>query len=197
MTLEQIVHSLPASYQQILGEVEYPEDDRFAVAESIKNRSAMNYSDGTVDEGYGAHAYTVQPECDNSKLAITGAAPTCGDPETISSLRTEHFGALAGILWIWILTQKYDIDSGTFEGTIDNITVVNRLNDGADTDDGHTKQLRADMDVWTESYEVLNKLPLQYKFRPTQSHMLLQGNQKRQTSHQYGRSMVSVVQGPQ
>ena len=78
----------------------------------------------------------------------------------ISSLCTEHFGALAGILWIWILTQKYHITDGAIEGAIDNLTVVNRLNEGIDMDAGHTKHLRTDLDEWNETEVVLSKLPI-------------------------------------
>ena len=51
LSLEQIVHKLPAPYQPILGDVEFPQDEGQAVAKAIREQSAMLYSDGTVDEG--------------------------------------------------------------------------------------------------------------------------------------------------
>ena len=115
-------------------------------------------------------------------MVITGAAPTCGDPETISSLRTEHFGALAGILWIWIVTTKHNIEEGAFEGAIENLTVVNRLNEGIKLESGHAKQQQKDMDVWTKTEDLLAQLPLQYKLRHVKGHQ--------DNSHKKG------VQGP-
>lgn len=128
------------------------------------------YSDGTVQEGCGAHAYTIHTPCNDPLLAITGEAPTCGDPDTISLLRTEHFGALAGIIWIWILTKKYNIQDGVFEGAIDNLTVVTRLNEGIDPDAGHKKHLSTDMDVWNETVVVLSKMSVHCRLRHVKGH---------------------------
>ena len=66
--------------------------------------------------------------------ALSRAAPTWGDPETISSLRMEHFGVLAGLLWTWLVMKKYEIKQGTLEGAVDNIMVVNRVNNRRDDD---------------------------------------------------------------
>ena len=35
---------------------------------------------------------------------------------------------------MWLLMTKYDVKQGTIEGVVDNITVVNRVNDGLDDD---------------------------------------------------------------
>ena len=63
------------------------------------------YPDGTVLEGKGAHAYTLQPNNYEQVESIIGASRTLGDPCTISSLRTEHYGGISILIWIWILEQ--------------------------------------------------------------------------------------------
>ena len=90
----------------MLGDIEYPEDDGASLAHAIRTGAATIFSDGTVDVVCGAHAYTVCTSDDDDASAISGAAPTYGDPPTISSLRTEHFGAFAGLIWTWILVKN-------------------------------------------------------------------------------------------
>ena len=170
LSLQQIVHSLPEPYQQILGAIDCPIDDGKELARAIDDRSTTLSSDGTVAEGCGAHAYTLRTECDQPNHAITGAAPTSGDPDTISSLRTEHFGVLAGMVWIWILAQKFDITEGHVNGVIDNLTVVTRLNEGLNENEGHKKQLSTDIDVWKETVDLMSKTHITSKLRHVKGH---------------------------
>ena len=120
----------------------------------------MFYSDEAVDLSCGAHAYTLRKDDDNDALALSGAAPIVGDPETISSLQTDHFGVLAGLLWMWILTKKYNIQNGRISGVVDNITVVDQITEGIDTDDNKNKHLSADHDFWVETSTLLKKMPI-------------------------------------
>ena len=160
LTLKQIVLSLLEPYQQILGDIDYPTEKGRTLALAIAHNHATLYSDGTVEEGCGVHAYTLRTPCDDPASGITGAAPTSGDPETISSLRTEHFGALAGFLLTWILVRKYKIHSKRVQGAIDNLTVVNRINDGLDTYGNHKQHLSTDINVWRETEDILAKIPI-------------------------------------
>ena len=102
--------------------------------------------------------------------AVSGAAPTCGNPLTVSSLRTEHCGALARLLWMWIIANKYDVQKGQVEGAIDNMTVLNRLNDGVDPEAGHQKHLATDYDLWMETVMIIKMLPVTYKLRHVKGH---------------------------
>ena len=156
-----MVLSLPEPYQQILGQIDYPEDDGQALALAIANNSATLYSDGTMEEGWGAHAYTLRTPCNDPASVITGAAPTSGDPGMISSLQTEHFGALAGFIWMRILVQKYRIKKGQVQGAFDNLTVVNRINDGMDNYENHKQHLSTDIHVWRETEKILAEIPIE------------------------------------
>ena len=160
MSLQHIANSLPDPYLLILGDVEFPDDDGQALALAIMTGNATLYSDGTVADGCGAHAYSLRTECDDPAKAITGAAPTSGDPDTMSSLRTEHFGSLAGLVWVWILVKKFAIKEGQIQGAVDNMTVVNRLNEGLDDSKGHKTHLSTDIDVWKETETLLSSIPV-------------------------------------
>ena len=132
MSLKDIVHDLPIPFQRLLGEIDFPGDDGAALARAIEDGRETLYTDGTVEEGCGAHAYTLRTDTDDDSEVVSGAAPTWGDPVTISSLRTEHFGVFAALLWAWIVMKKYEVANGTIEGAVDNLTVVNRINEGHD-----------------------------------------------------------------
>ena len=164
------MNSLPEPYKLILGEVDFPEDDGEALAMAIASGTATLYSDGTVEEGCGAHAYTLRTPCDNPANAITGAAPTSGDPDTISSLRTEHFGALAGLVWVWILVKKFAMEEGHVNGAIDNMTVMNRLNEGLDNSREYKTHLSTDIDVWKDTEDLLLSIPITCQLHHVKGH---------------------------
>ena len=50
------------------------------------------------------------------------------------------------------------------------MTVVNRLNDGIDTDAGHQKHLATDYDVWIETETLLVSIPVQCRLRHVRGH---------------------------
>ena len=59
--------------------------------------------------------------------------------------------------------KKYEIKGGQVEGAIDNMTVVNRINDGLDTNVGHKQHLSTDLDVWNETEALLATIPITSK----------------------------------
>ena len=170
LSLKDLGHILPLPYQKLLGEINYPLDDGKALAKAIAEGQATMYTDGTVDEGCGAHAYTIRTDTDDDAEALSGPAPMWGDPETISSLRTEHFGVLAGLLWAWLAMKKYEIDQSILEGTVDNVIVVNRINDGQETDPDSKLSIASDRDVWDETNILLQRIPLTCNFRHVKGH---------------------------
>ena len=77
---------------QILGYISYPSDDGAAAAAALGSSRADLFADGTVLNECRVHAYTLRALSDDYKKSISGAAPTCRDPLTISSLQIEHYG---------------------------------------------------------------------------------------------------------
>ena len=86
LPLRELVRELPVPYQRMLGDITYPTDEGEALATAIMEGRATLFTDGTVDNGCGAHAYTLRTDSDREAEALSGAAPTWGDPKTISSL---------------------------------------------------------------------------------------------------------------
>ena len=62
---------------------------------------------------------------------------------------------------MWILVQKYDIGNCTVVGAVNNMTVVNRINEGIDDESGTKTNLAIDYDAWIETKWVLSKIPVQ------------------------------------
>ena len=164
LPLKDLVQELPLLFQMMLGDV------GAALAKALMDGRGTMYTDGTVDRGCGAHAYTLRTDNDAEDEALSGAAPTWGDPDTINSLRTEHFGVLAGLLWTWLLVRKYEVEHGIIEGLVDNITVVHRVNDGMDTDTSPKETIASDCDVWDETMALLQRMPVQCNLRHVKGH---------------------------
>ena len=87
---------LPPEYKQAVGTVALPLDDGLALAECIRSgQTNWAWSDGTVKQGEGAHAYTLRTSSNDPKECSEGSSMTPGDPPTICSLGTEHYRAFA------------------------------------------------------------------------------------------------------
>ena len=157
-------------YRQILGDVTFPEDNGLTIFKAIETGNLTIYSDGTILNGCGAHAFTLHTDTDRDDTAVTGSALTRGDPDTLSSLLTEHFGYLAGVLVTWVVVQKYQVSQGHIQGAVDNMTVVQRMNDGIDPEVGHKQLLATDYDVWKETEHILRVLPLTASLRHIKGH---------------------------
>ena len=169
-TLRELFDQLPTMYQQILGDIQFPDDDGLALSKAIAAGNLTIYSDGTVLNGCGAHAFTLRTESDHDNEAVTGSAPTNGDPDTISSLRPEHFGFLAGVLVTWVVVKKYQISQGHIHAAVDNMAVVQRMNDGIDPEVGHKQHLATDYDVWKETEQILQSMPITASLRHVKGH---------------------------
>jgi len=78
-----------------VGTVSIPHDDGLALLAKVINtgNTISAWSDGTVKNGKGAHAYTIRTGTDDPQECLEGSSMTPGDPKSICSLRTEHFGA--------------------------------------------------------------------------------------------------------
>jgi len=84
------------------------------------------WSDGTVKNGEAAHAYTLRTKRDDPTQCIVGSSMTPGDPKSICSLRTEHYGAFGIALLVQVLCIRHSITAaeGYLNFYIDNDTVI-------------------------------------------------------------------------
>ena len=170
VSLETMAAALSAQYQQLLGGFQLPQDDGETLAKAVQDGSLAYYSDGSVREGCGLHAYTLRPQNDHETFAITGSGPMCGDPSTVSSLRPEHNGTLVGSIWLWLLEQKYNIQLGSARLGIDNMAVLTRLSSGTDTNGRHIHALATDYDLWYKHKHILKQMKTKITFFHVKGH---------------------------
>ena len=82
---------------------------------------------------------------------------TPGDPKSICSLRTEHYGAFGIALLVQILCIRHSITAaeGYLNFYIDNDTVIKRLKYGIQQEMGSIKYCKTDYDIWAETIHIL------------------------------------------
>jgi hypothetical protein len=160
MSLSDIVAHMPSVWRQALGQIQLPSDDGRELAERLRSGQTIDaWSDGSVCNGVGAHAYTLRSYCTGCDEAISGSATTPGHPDTISSLRAEHYGALATLLVLLALEWKYSIEAtGYITLHIDNLEVVNRTKFGVCDTMAADKYASTDFDVWQETHHLAQRL---------------------------------------
>ena len=160
LPLIEILECMPDVWRQAVGQVNLPPDDGMELAERLRSGQTINaWSDGSVCSGIGAHAYTLRSHCTGNDEAISGSATTPGHPDTISSLRTEHYGALAVVLVVMAIEWKYSIGkTGYVTIHIDNSEVVNRTKFGVSDGMSADKHAATDFDVWKETHTIIKKL---------------------------------------
>ena len=66
--------------------------------------------------------------------------------------------------------KKHEITGGTIKGAVDNLTVVNRINDGHDDERGNRKAMATDHDVWDETMALLQRIPATCTLRHVKGH---------------------------
>ena len=158
-TLTKIIAGMSASWRQVLGNVELPPDDGRAIAKILDEGGTVQmWSDGTVKNGIGAHAYTLRTQCEDHEDAILGDASTPGNPNDISSPRPESDGGLACMIMTWAIEYKYETSGGYILLHIDNEEVVNRLKYGVPDAMAAKKSTKTDFDVWFESSKLASHL---------------------------------------
>ena len=71
MTLEEAVDTLPPYLREAVGDVIYPNDNGMHLAQHINEGDTIHaWSDGSVKDNNGAHAYTIRTSDDNPDHCI-------------------------------------------------------------------------------------------------------------------------------
>ena len=104
MQLEEAVHRLPGYIREAIGTIIYPRDNGKEISKDLYESKTTSWTDGTVKDCIGAHAYTIRPADDCEENSIRGAGGTPGDSTTMTSLRAEHFGVFVAVVLMDIIT---------------------------------------------------------------------------------------------
>ena len=162
--LQDAIDKLPDHYKEVLGNYKLPEDEGEAIFTQLQSQIGVEaWTDGTVKDGKGAHAYTIRTITDLPGQCIEGKSTTPGDPRTISSLRTEHYGALATVLLlqcIWNTHKTNESKEGKAKIHIDNSTVIDRITKGIPQRMTATSRMCQDYDVWAATMQVTENTPI-------------------------------------
>ena len=107
MTLEEAIELLPGYIREAIGTLQYPDNNGKQLSDDILQSSSMSFTDGTVKDSIGAHAYTIRTADDYEDTCLRGAGGTPGDSNTMTSLRAEHFGVFVTIILLDIVTRVH------------------------------------------------------------------------------------------
>ena len=164
-SLQNAIKTLPEYLRYAVGTITIPDDNGLQLVEEMTNTSEVHshsWSDGTVKDHEGAHAYTLRTRNDNENTSIKGTAMTPSDPTSLTSLRTEHFGALGVVVIAICLIKIHGAHDTTQRIThhIDSTTVRDRLNKKMNPMTMSDHSLGGtDYDVWAETAELLKNTP--------------------------------------
>ncbi len=170
---------LPDRFKNIIGNITLPEDEGEAILQAIKEGNALLASDGSfLQEQYlGTHAYKLI-SMSNPEMAIVGSAKS-PKSNKMSSAPTEHYGAIAVLIVLIVLTRHHGQDSATWPDAIlliDNKEVVNRGNTLSPTFLNARTFLMHDYDLWMVLADLQLHLKLGINFEWIKSHQTKSNN---------------------
>ena len=109
-SLRTAIAMLPQYLREAFGTIQYPDENGDKLVEELIHTSDVHsWSDGTVKDAKGAHAYTFRPSNDNDKKSVVGTGMTPSDVTSLTSLQTEHYGALGVVIIITCLIKIHSI----------------------------------------------------------------------------------------
>ena len=98
MKIEDAILLLPGYIKEAVGNLTIPLDNGLQISRELTQRNTTFWTDGTVKNKIGAHAYIISPSNDNNANSIKGTGGTLGNSSTMTSLRAEHFGVFVVII---------------------------------------------------------------------------------------------------
>jgi len=158
MTMREIIDLLPPAYKQAVENVSLSHDDGLQLAQILIAGNTISAWHGK--KWRGAHAYTLRTWNDYQQECLEDSSMTPGDPKSICSLRTEHYGAFGISLIVQIICIGHSITASTgyINFYIDNDTVIKRLKYSVRPEMGSTKHCKINYDIWIETLHILNCL---------------------------------------
>ena len=152
MSMEEAVLLLPGYIREAIGNLTCPSDNGLQLSNDLQHSMATSWTDGTVKDKIGAHAYTIRPKDDCENNSVRGAGGTPGDSSTMTSLRAEHFGVFVVIILLDIITLIHDHKKiGRHTHYTDSKAVITRVENKEWMAD--KKYDSTDYDIWKETVQ--------------------------------------------
>jgi hypothetical protein len=174
-TLRHKFQCLPEKFRHIIGEIHIPEDEGLAIINALKTGDALLASDGSfLQQSYaGTHAYKLTSRI-TPDMSIFGSAKS-PKSNKMSSSPTEHYGAIAVLVTLLVLTEHHGEDCRKWPETtllIDNKEVVTRGNNLSPNFLNVRTYLMHDYDLWMVLVELQYCLKLNVTFEWIKSHQI-------------------------
>ena len=150
MKMEEALLLLPGYLKEAIGTVRCPVDNGQQLSNDLQRSETNSWTDGTVKNNIGAHAYTIRTKDEIEENCISGSGGTPGDPTTMTSLRAEHFGVLVVIVLLDIVTIiNGNSKQGKHSHYTDSKSVIMRLQECKYMTDRQYDS--TDYDIWKET----------------------------------------------
>jgi hypothetical protein len=109
-TLAQKFNNLPFKFKDIIGDLHLPEDEGQSLIQALKDRTVALASDGSYMENLhkGTHAYLLVLQ--DSDLGLIQGSATSPHSDRMSSVPTEHYGAIAVSTVLVVLLYHHNKD---------------------------------------------------------------------------------------
>jgi hypothetical protein len=154
MTLTEALENVPCYIKEAIGNISYPEDNGEQLSNDILRSLSTSYTDGTVKDSIGAHAYTIVPNNDDEDISLRGAGGTPGDSTSMTSLRAEHYGIFVTVILLDIITLIHGhTQVGTHYHYTDSKAVIDRLQTEYYMTD--RRYDTTDFDIWKETEQAI------------------------------------------
>jgi hypothetical protein len=164
MPLNDAIAMVPCYIKEAIGTISYPNDNGTQLSRDILSSVSTSYTDGTVKDTIGAHAYTIRPghahtirpENDKDEISLQGTGGTPGDSTSMTSLRAEHYSIFVTVILLDIITLVHGhTHTGEHTHYTDSKTVIDRLK-------GMTYMTNkmydsTDFDIWKETVAAIRQ----------------------------------------
>jgi len=174
-TFKSFFATQPPSVQNLVGSaiMEYTERDinQFVSLLSSTDEIAI-FGDGSVKDGRGSHATRVYADNEYTEEtpALESAAITSGDPDTITSLRSETSSLLSGLYILNLLSIFYSMQiEATVHFYYDNCESLRRV-DTLDEFEYFADPLATDFDIWAEIKRISGTMTIKTETHHVKAH---------------------------
>ena len=164
-----LLKDLPSEWRSLIGEeFKFNSEMMADMIEWVEEGQIYAGSDGSVENGRGAHSFVISSSIKKSTI-WGGSATTPGSIEEMASQRSEHAGSIAVLLVLHIFQQCIQRNFNALVW-IDNAEVIRRGNMGEIT--GPWKDtLVLDYDLWAVTNKVISLIEFTFTWEKVDSHI--------------------------
>ena len=173
-SLNENITKIPKSLQDIIGNINLPNDNANSIVRSLNNNKLLGSSDGSIiqtkDKTTGGHAYSLR-DWDSDQGLITGYNATPYSTN-MTSLTAELYGILATVITLLILTITHSEEiqiTARIIITSDNKQAIKMANN-YQTPINITETLQPEYDLQVLLHQIIELIPVNIQFTWVKGH---------------------------